>query len=311
LTLLRSKDWLDRAYSRALSYSLTYLLWVLGFRLLVLTLITYFLMSANSRFQDISDAYSSNEIMLVAVGAILYTALLKWLNPLTSTTTEEIFTPHRFEKRFLPGFAQGAVLACGVTLAFLLSGLYRYLGYFIQFEEAPLTLINILLRILGLGALAYCEEFVFRHKIMNYLRREMPDLGAAAFTALLYCGVKAFQFDLGWMQLVTLGLLSFSLSIKAMVDGDFVRGAGFWAGLLIVFHPFLSLPVLGNDFPGILLVKYQEGSEGSATAFRLLTGGIGGPLSSFALQLLLLLDVGQGLYKHKKILFTPKATRLK
>lgn len=287
---------------RALGILFSYGIWVLGFRLLILTLITYFLMSSQSRFQEISDVFGSNELALIGVSALLFVLLMRMLNPLTSTTTDEIFTPHRFEKRFAPGFLHGAVLALGVTLAFLLSGLYRYLGFFIQFEEVPLALGSVLLRVFSLVALAYCEEFIFRHKILNYFRRHLPDAAAAVITALGYCAIKMLQFDLGVMHILTLFLLSLTLAVRTVVDGDFVRGAGFWAGLLIVFHPLLSLPLLGNEFQGVLLVKYQVAPEAEGAMSRFLSGGVGGPLSSFALQILLVLDIGQGIFRNKKLL---------
>jgi len=302
---------LVQGMARPVTYVAIYTSWIVAFRLLVLTLITYFLMASNSRFQEISDAFASNELMLMGLSAFIFVLLLRGLNPLTSTTTAEIFTPHRFEKRFAPGFLHGAVLALGVTLAFLLSGLYRYLGFFIQFEEAPLAVGNVLLRIMTLGALVYCEEFIFRHKIMNSLRKQLPDIYAALITALLYCAVKAVQFDLGLMHLTTLFLLSLSLALRSIVDGDFSRAAGFAAGLLVVFHPLLSLPILGNDFQGILLVKYQAASDLDSSTSRFLTGGVGGPLSSFALQFLFLIDVIQGLIKNKKILLNRQVQRIR
>jgi membrane protease YdiL (CAAX protease family) len=278
---------------RALGFFAGYAAFMAAFRLVVLTFITYFLMSSQARFQDISEIVSANEIMVISLGSLLFVILLRALNPLTSTSTEEIVTGLRIEKRFFPGFLHGAVLALGVVIALLLSGLYRYLGFYIQFEEAPLAVTNALLRVAGLAVMAYCEEFIFRHKIMNSLRRGMPDPAAAILTALLYCAVKALQFDLGLMHLATLFLLSLGLAVRTITDGDFSRGAGFWAGLLIVFHPLLSLPVLGSDFQGVLMVRYAE-DEASA-GYRLFAGGSGGPLSSFAFQLLLALDLAQGL----------------
>jgi hypothetical protein len=292
---------LARGLVPAAAYAVSYSVWVLGFRLVVLTLITYALMSSNSRFQDISDAFAANELVLVGLGSLIFVVFLRLLNPMTSISTDEIFTSHRFERRFAPGFLSGAVLASGVVLAFLMSGLYRYLGFFVQFEEAPLAVANVGLRVLTLGCLAYCEEFVFRHKLMGMLRSRMPDVWAAVAIALLYCGVKALQFDLGLMHLISLFLLSLALSVRTVVDGDFARGAGFWTGLLVVFHTLLSLPVFGNEFQGVLLIRYQNLIEGESGTARFLTGGAGGPLSSFALQLIFVLDIAQGIYKNKKL----------
>jgi len=290
-----------RNLKQALAYFLSYAGWTVAYRLLILTLITWLLMSAHARFQDISDFYGSNEILLIGVGSLIFIGLLIWLNPLTSTTFEGLINVLRFEKRFVPGFLRGSLLALGIAAAFLLSGVYSYLGFYFQLEEAPLALLGILLRISALIAIVYCEEYIFRYKIMGYLRREMRNAWAIPITAVLYCATKAIQFDLGWMHLITLFLISIALAIRTVVDGDFARGAGFWAGLLVVFHPLLSLPIFGSDVQGILLLKLQTGLIDLA-AFRALTGGYGGPLSSVALQFLLVIDVAQGIVKHRRIL---------
>jgi hypothetical protein len=315
-----------KGIAQAAAYIAGYAVWILSFRLVVLTLITYSMMSPGSHFQEISDAYGANELMIMGLGSFLFVVLLRVLAPLTLITTDEIFTPHRFEKRFAPGFLRGAVLASSIVAAFLLSGLYRYWGFFIQPEEGALAFGSVLLRVLALVALAYSEEFVFRYRIMNLLRRHLPDIQAAGVTAVAFCLVKLVQFDLGLMHVATLLLVSVALAIRAVADGDFAKGAGYWAGVLIVFHPLLGLPILGNDFQGVLLVKYQaaapagfaatgaaiaaSGAGDSATS-RFLTGGMGGPLSSFALQLLLVIDIVQGVIRNKKILLNPQPQRIR
>jgi hypothetical protein len=257
----------------------------------------------------------------MGLSAALFVLLLRALYPITSTTTQEIFTPDRLEKRFVPGFTHGAMIAAGVTLAFLLSGAYRYLGFFIQFEEAPLAAITVVVRVVALGSFAYFEEFIFRHKLTGDFRRQIwgarppgfvANVGLALAVAVLYCSIKwiQFGFELGVMQLTTLFLLSVALSARALIDtddsvspamgaGDFARGAGFWAALLIVFQPLLSLPMLGSDFSGLILVKYQVDKDVDPLT-RFFTGGPGGPLSSFALQALLAIDAVRGLLLYKK-----------
>ncbi len=245
----------------------------------------------------------------MGLSAVLFVFTLRALNPITTTTTEEIFTPNRLKSNFLPGFVHGTVFAAGVILAFVLSGMYRYLGFFIQFDEAPLAALTVLARMIALAAFAYAEEFVFRHKTARLLRLQFwgkrgttfsKELLVAVILALVYCSVKLLQFDLGAMQLVTLFLVSLALSSRTLLDGDFARGAGFWAALLIVFQPLLSLPALGGDFSGVLLVKHQTASGDDSSMVRFLTGGAGGPLSSFAFQLLLVLDISRGMIRYRK-----------
>ncbi len=279
---------------------------VLTVRLLALTLITYLTISPTARFQDISDAFSSNEVSLMGLAALTFVVLLCHLNPITRTTIPELMTREQITKSFVPGFMKGAVIAVGIILAFLLSGAYRFWGYFIQFGEAPLELANILLRTGALVALAYSEEFIFHYKLSNYLKNTIPDFLSACFIAVLYCVIKVLQFDLGMMHLVSLFLVSVSLYYRTLNEGEFAKGAGFWSAILVIFHPLLSLPIFGNHFSGILLIKFQTeiansiSIEKNHSMIRFLTGGAGGPLSSFAFQLFLILDIGQSILKRRK-----------
>jgi hypothetical protein len=302
-----------------------YISWLVIFRLLVLSFITYFVVSSSHsghagrpfQYEDINEAFSASEPGIMALGALLFVLLIPLLNPLTRTSLRDIFNPERLEKRFVPGFAQGAVFASGVVLAFLISGIYRYLGFFIHFEDTSFAIGNVFLRIASLGTLAYCEEFIFRQRLLTYFklsfekafkRRTAAGLISAVLVSLLFCLAKAFQFDLGWTQLITLFLVSVSLSLRFLEEsptGDFGVGAGFWAALLIVFHPLLSLPVFGSEFSGLVLVKLQaatkDGGDSSASLlFRLLTGGQSGPLSSFALQLLFAFDIARSIIKYQR-----------
>jgi hypothetical protein len=298
-----------RRLARTAGWVIAYITWNFAFRLLMLTFITYFLTSSarlgqRPKFEEISDALSANELSLLGLGAALFVLMLRGLYPIASTTTKDIFTPARFERYFAPGFAHGALLSAGVTLAFLLSGNYRYLGFFIQFDDAPMAAITVLFRMMALGALAYFEEYIFRHKISRGIEHQLwgtrPVNASARFgvtiaVAILYCLVKCLQFDfsLGITQVITLFLVSMVLSIRAISDNDFGRGAGFWAAMLIIFQPLLGLPILGSEFNGVLLIKYQPGETADGLT-RFFTGGAGGPLSSFALQIFLAVDVARG-----------------
>jgi hypothetical protein len=245
------------------------------------------------RFEDVTETLSANELTLMGVSAILFVVTLRLLNPITSTTSAEIFTPTRLERGFVPGFLQGSVLATGFVVALLIAGTYRYLGFFIQVEETPMAASAVLTRIVALGCLAYFEEFIFRHKLTEHLEHLMPRPAAAVAVALAYCAVKGIQFDLGVMQALTLLLISLALSARRALEDDFTRGAGYWAALLIVFQPILSLPALGGDFSGLFLIKYQPNESSELT--RLLTGGAGGPLSGLLFQALVAGDAARSL----------------
>ncbi|OFZ84170.1 MAG: hypothetical protein A3K03_08315 [Bdellovibrionales bacterium RIFOXYD1_FULL_44_7] len=301
-------NWLERGLIRAGLLFFSYLTWVFAARLLVVTVITYFLMFSGSKFQEISDVYAANEIAAMGFASLLYILLLTLLSPLTLVTRDEIISWNKLHRRFAPGVIYGSVLALGVVVAFLASGLYRYFGFFIQSDEGILAVFNVAIRGLAIVCFVFCEEYLFRYKILNQVRSKLSDIYAIIVVALLYCLIKAVQFDVGSRQMITLFLVSLALAIRSIVDGDSSRGAGFWAAILVVFHVFLGLPVFGNEFQGIFLVKYQGATDvvaDSGTA-RFLTGGVGGPLSSFALQILLLFDVMQGFFKHKKTLLNAR-----
>lgn len=285
---------------KALAFLGSYGSWILLSKMLILSLIAYFLQSGSAspvKFEEINDSVLSSQLSLLGIAALAFVALVISVQPVSLNErwpwlSNDAFSPDRVENRFLPSFFGGAMLAGGLVLAFILLGQYQSIGFYIPFEELPGTLLSIALRTAGLGALVYCEEFIFRYKIARYLQSPQRDarneLLTAVLVALGYCAIRDLQFDLGISQLATAFLLSLALSLRRNRTGDFTRGAGFLAGLVIVFQPVLSLPILGSDFSGLLLVKPRPGMEGLS---RILTGGAAGPFSSFTFQVILVLDI--------------------
>ena len=284
-----------------------YILWILSFRLFTLSIITYIAGSPGTHFQEISDTFSSNEITLMGLASLLFVILLIALNPLTLTKSKELISRKHIEAFFIPGFLRGSVFAGSIVFILMISGTYRYLGYFIQLGDTTTEVLNLLLRIITLGLLAYCEEFIFHFKLSHFLKDHLPHFACANLIALAYCGTKLIQFDLGIMQFLTLYGVSLALFYKVKEDKGFARTAGFLAAIFILFQPLLSLPIFGNDFPGLLLIKYQNPTQSSkilvdqsTSLTRLLTGGLGGPFSSFAFQLFLILDISKSILQSVK-----------
>lgn len=287
----------------ALRYIAIYVLWISGVQLLYLTVITFFTASPTSRLQDISEVLSSNEITLMGMISLLFALLL--YSPGRSKPFKEFLTRERIEKNLLPGFVQGAFFAGAMILAFVLSGTYSYWGFFIQMDEAPMELFSVFLRITAIGALVFSEEYIFRHRIPQHLNKVFRPIITANVVAVLYCCIKMLQFHLEIAQIITLYLASIALSCRTERDGQFARAAGFWAAILIVFQPLLSLPIFGNDFSGILLIKSQAlvdstHPESSSTLSQLFSGGAEGPLASFTFQLLLILDITRSVVRPKR-----------
>jgi hypothetical protein len=233
-----------------------YAIWILLFKQFILTFTTYFLIPSKPGFQDITDTLGSNEITLIGVCALVFVSLMKFLYPLTMVTVDQIISSKKLKNEFRLGIVHGTVLSLGIVLAFVLNGQYRFLGFFIQFDEAPMEILNIAVRTLGLLALVYCEGFIFYEKIQKCLE-SYPRATQTLVIGITYCFIKYIQFDLGVMHLLTLFLISMVLSIKSTDSARFEEGAGFLTALLVIFHVIVSLPVLGNEFSGIFHVKYQ------------------------------------------------------
>lgn len=332
--------------SKAFFMIVAYVSWTLVFRLFSLTFITYFIMSAGStgsplgggaevsKLEEINEALTTSQSVVTALGTLGFIYILKLfynqhqiVSGGPATRWVEFFSVQRFEKQFMPGFLHGAVLAAGVALAFLLSGIYRYLGFFVQTDNAPMATASLLLRSVSFIIFIYCEEYIFRHWVfkklsttLNPSRSRYPlnefwaSLSVVFLSGIFYVGMKLIQFDLGWMQALTLLLISFALGMRALGTGDFIQGAGFWAAILIVFQVLLSLPVFGQDFSGLFLLKYQATvaptvadlkdfwptDSSSGETLRWITGGAGGPLASLAFQILLLFDLTRAFRRYQK-----------
>ena len=285
--------------------------WTAFFRLLAMTLVTAMLISPDTRFSQITDAFASIELIVSGLGMLTLIILSRALNPLAHPRYDDLISTWRFEKRFLPGFAVGGALALIWTLALVAGGTANWVGSNLSYEDAALTLTNTTLRTLAILFLVWCDEFFFRNSIQAPLQKSLRTEWAVLVTAIAFSTTKLIQFDLGRAQWLTLTLVSLNLGLRNLKDGDFGRPAGIWTGFLVLLHPVLSLPVLGNDIQGLFLVKTFSApinpQVGAPTLLdpsslgRWISGGLGGPLSSPALQLLILLDTIVRWRKHFRV----------
>ncbi|MBN22568.1 MAG: hypothetical protein CL678_14895 [Bdellovibrionaceae bacterium] len=295
--------------------------WTLLFQGLGLALITYFFVGTHpageqSKLQLISDLLKASELTLAGLGMVLFLLLNVFLYPLTTIQKKDLVESKTFEAAFIPGFRRGAVLALGITLAFILSGYYRYLGVYFQISELLETVVDLFFRTIFIVLMVYCEEFIFRRKLLTELKKLTSPFFAIVIVSALYCIHKNIQFELGWMHTLTLFLLSFLVSLYHLQGRPFFFGAGYITGLFLVLHPLFGLPLLGCDFSGVILMKYDSGLTDNGAILQnftqqtdsrtslFITGGIGGPLSSFAFQTVLTVQtLFVLLSKKKKLLF--------
>lgn len=292
---------------RAFIYLGCYVFWILFFKSLVLTLLTYYFRITGGKLQDITDTWNTNELTLVGLSTGIYLVLLCLLYPLTSTSILELTSWQRIKRQYLPGFFSGFALGMLFLLALWSAQLFRFLGLYFQLDEASLLASNLFPRMIAIALLISGELYLFQYKLFNPLRRSLGDIGAAVLIATLACLVKELQFDLSYTQLFTFLLLTFFQCIKTAIDGDFHKSAGITTGFFILFHPWMSLQILGNEFQGIFLTKIETsseawGTEGLKRLARWMSGGPGGPLSSGIFQLILLTACIALVYRNYRFL---------
>lgn len=282
---------------------ISYLIWILITKMLFLTLAVYLFVSSSSRtngFDEIHDWVSSNELTLTAASSLLFVLILRSSAPSRSATWSELFSQERLIKRFTPGFINGALIGLVVVGSLVAAGFSHFLGLYLQAEEATLTLLQIFIRTLSCIVLAYCESYLFNQRWLSKLRPLMrSDHWVIALLSLAYVTIKAIQFDLSWVQLFTLFLIQILLSYRKTIDGDFGQGAGFVAGMWVVFHPLMSLPILGNTVSGLWLVRPATAPGFPEEWSRWVSGGIGGPLSSPILQIIIFALIVRALLQNR------------
>lgn len=287
------------------------------FRLITLSIVTYLMNadpSRHPRFEEISELFFSNEIVIVGYAALAYLGIWRFFTPIVRgilphlrwsisppTLPRTGSAAREFAQTLWPGMAQGLITATGILTALLLSGTYRYLGLFMQLDEAPLALLSFMLRAGAILSLCVCEEMVFRGTIFKMFQGKVALVLSVAATSFLYLAAKTAQFDFSWMQGVSLLLVSAALCVRIHSGDPLLRGAGFLAALLVLFHVCFSLPLFGSEFTGPILIKSSTiESELPELFARFLTGGAGGPFSSFAFQAILVVDILRHAVQHRR-----------
>lgn len=268
-----------------------YLAWTTVIRLAILTAFTYFSLGDHGTLREISDQFIGFDLPIFALSSASFIWLLFNLKPSSRVHIAELFSAHRIRNLFFPGFFHGIILMIGVLIALVASGYYRFIGLYLETDELFPLLFSMLLRFIVIVLWICSEEILYRNWLQPKLEKEWGTWMSWILIAIIAIPVKAFQFDLGLMDYLTLTLIYLLIGIRTSQDGSFHRGSGFWIGLVFVSHLVSSLPLYGQEFSGILTLKFQEQGEEFNRVHRWLTGGVGGPFSSFGLQLTLLIEL--------------------
>jgi len=286
---------------RALSLAGFYLIWNYLFHLVALTLLTYFLSRGGTRLGELSELLASNQILLTGLSAGSFIFLLVRLGPLTHISASEFITSFNFENEFYPAFLKGTLLGSLWVFIFLAGGIYKYLGFFVQSETPWIATFNLILKVISLFFLIYVDAYVFQEKFIALLKGKASPLRSILLSAGLFSLGKMIAFYLGWSYLVSLLLLGIALGLRSLTRG-FRNGAGLLFGFLFVTHALFSLPLLGNDNQGIILLRYQFHWDVDAPWVRLICGGAGGPVAGVLFQAALVIEIVFRFVRQKKTL---------
>ena len=284
--------------SQALRFMVSYGAWILLFRFIYVSIVTYFNISPQSRFQDISDSIHNYSLSMSGTSAFLFIAFIAALRPMTQFDPNEFYQPRILEKQWLMGFIKGTTLSGLLSFFFILAGYYKFIGFYLHPTEAPLEFAQTLLRIFSIVILTYSEGYLFFVKLPGYLHSKLPVWMTALSVAFFYCITKYLQFDISPLYAVSLCSIALSLYSRTLISGHFYESAGFWAAILIIFNPLLSLPVFGSDHFGILILK-PELTLARDISPHWITGGLRGPLCSPVFQLFLIFDFIRNMIRYK------------
>ncbi len=284
------KDSHFKAARSVFTFLTLYGLWCLALKIVTKTLITYFSRSAQSPLHDIADAFSSSGLFVAAIAAFSFSWLSKQLQFNPSRTLSyrwdwrETFSEHKL-KFFLPGFFQGTMLAMCLVGGLIANGDYVILSAFVPFNEPLSGVLSLLLRSLALVLLITKEDQLYRTYITPRLEPlNLPQGARFVLLGASYWIIKSLQFDLGMMQGLTVFLLG-SVVFSFHTPPEYPRATGFLIGLLGIIHIFFGNPIFASNFSGLFLIGIIESESRFKVFFN---GGLGGPLSSFALQVILL-----------------------
>lgn len=194
-------------------------------------------------------------------------------------THKPVWQLNRISKQELfRGISSGAIAAGIYLLLFTASGQGSFLGIYITSTFGTPVFPLFFLDLAALCTLLFCEEYIFRHKILRLLLQQMAPGSAIALTTAAYMLVKYLQFELSSMDFVNLALMNLGMSYFFLKSGKAHRGIGFLVILLVFLHSIAGLSLWGIESPSFFLFKPIQRTP------ELLFGGGLGPFSGLALS---------------------------
>ena len=275
----------SRSIPRALALFGGYLFvqWAVG--LIVLTLSTFVVTRSGDSVPRVADFIFTNKVPIHSLAAILFVLLIHQLYPLTDTRLPAVFKRNFSTYHFLQGLMLGLVLVVGG----LLGGHFSWLGFYMHFDEIVINFVSTVLFSFGLFTFVIFEEYLMRSVVEPQLRRFGSPTVLYIASCAIYVALKYFQFELTWFAALNFALLNLVFSTIARKERSHMSSATLAATFLFTLHTLFSLPFLGQDMPGVFLLRAVEieNASGVRSLGVLLSGGTQGPENSLLLTVLL------------------------
>ncbi len=275
----------SRSLSRACALFGGYLFAQWAVSLVVLTLAAFVVARSGESVHRVADFIFTNKVPIHSLAAILFVLLLHQLYPLTDTRLPAVFKRNFSPYHFLQGLILGLVLVVGG----LLGGHFSWLGFYMHFDEIVINFASTVLFCLGLFTFVVFEEYLMRAIVEPQLRRFGSSILLYVASSAIFVGLKLFQFELTSFEILNFALLNLVFSTIARKDRSHMSSATLAATFLFTLHTLFSLPFLGQDMPGIFLLRAVEieNASGVRSLGVLLSGGTQGPENSLLLTVLL------------------------
>jgi hypothetical protein len=283
-----------------------YLLATQAAHTLLYTIVAYLVSAAEKTGTDfgntVNEIAGQYHFVSFALGALLLT-FTTWKAD-RALYSHQVFwnDPHKpfwhldrlTKEELIRGGSSGLIAASIYLLLFTVSGRGSFLGVYITSTIGTPVFPLFFVDILALGLMLFCEEYIFRHKILGLLLGSLPPGVAVFFTSLLYLAVKYLQFELSLMDLANLMLMNIALGYFFLKYRKPHRGIGYLIALLCALHSLAGLPLWENESPSFFLFK------ASGRAQDLLFGGQSGPFAGLALLSIFLVFALGAAFSWKK-----------
>lgn len=262
---------------------------------LLLTIVTSIVLMTGQSGQELSNSVneiSSQYVLTSYALAALLTAITIWLGDKALYSHEYFWAEERKKiwqlerkcrQELYRGMSSGTMAALLVIIILLSTGQINYLGVYITSTFGSPVFPIFLTNLFSIFLLLICDEFIFRHKLLQMFFRVLPEPFAIAATTALYVLLKWIQFPLQSMDIVNLSLLSTILGFFYAKNRKAHRGLGFIISMTVLLHPIAGLPLWSQTSPSFFLLKH------TAKSSDWMTGGNAGPMASIALCSMLLL----------------------